>query len=148
MFVPEQSHQVLAGGRSATRPCESIRAGHDGTRLADDNVLVLGINNRAEIRIAGEGLGRPNASGVVARGDESVDADGDGFLCSASDGVKRANPLAIVPFRPIGRTGAEPWSAGDLIIPLLGGVVHTTTANRQQSGGCNYECNGFVHLLN
>ena len=56
MPVPEQSQQVLFGGRNATRPFESIWAGHNETRLADDNILVIGINNRAKIRVAGEGL--------------------------------------------------------------------------------------------
>ena len=107
MSVPEQSQQVLLGGRLATLPFESILAGHDVTRFADDNILVIGVNNRAKIRIAGEGLDLPNAGGVVTCGDASVNADGDRFLCSASDGIERANALVIVPVRPIGRTCDE-----------------------------------------
>ena len=110
MSVPEQSHQVVFGDGSAPRPFESIRAGHDATSLPDDNILVLCINNRAKIWIGiasegvlcmpnrtnhrlkirgvGEGLGRPNAGSVVPCGDASVNAHGDRFLCSASDGVE------------------------------------------------------------
>ena len=129
MSVPEQSHQIVFGARSAPGPFESIRAGHDETSLPDDNILALCINNRTKIwvgvasegvlcmpnrtnhrlkiRGVGEGLGRPNAVRVVPGGDASVNADGDRFLCCAGNGVKRANPLAIVPVRPIGRNCDE-----------------------------------------
>src|SRR5437899_11736802 len=129
MSVPEQSHQVVSGDRSAASPFESIRAGHNAAGLADNSILVLckkncakirvgvasqgvlsmpnGTNHRLKTRGVGEGLGRPNAGGVVAGGDASVNADGDRLLYSASDGVERADGLAIVPVRPIGRACDE-----------------------------------------
>ena len=49
----------------------------------------------------------PNAGGVVAGGDASVNANSDRFLCSTSDGVERTKALAIIPVRPIGRACDE-----------------------------------------
>ena len=69
--------------------------------------MVICINYRAKIRIADEGLNVPNAGGIVAGGDASINADGDRLLCSASEGVERANSLVIVPVRPVGCTCDE-----------------------------------------
>src|SRR6266404_4118693 len=116
---------TVVGDGSAPGPFESIRAGHDATSLPDDNILALCINNRTKIwvgvasegvlcmpnrtnhrlkiRGVGESLVRPNAGSVVPGGDAAVNAHGDRFFRSASDGVERAKALPIVPVRPIGR---------------------------------------------
>jgi hypothetical protein len=77
------------------------------TRLADNNILVIGIDNCAKVWITSEGLNLPNSGGGISGCDASINADGNNFLCSASDGIKRPNALAIVPICPIGRTRDE-----------------------------------------
>src|ERR1039457_3008082 len=85
-------------------------------------------NHRGKIWGVGDGLGRPNAGGVVAGGDKSVNPDGDRFLCSASDGVEGADALAIVPVRPVGLTCAEREATKDGR-EAEGGLYHRSHVN-------------------